>query len=97
VMLVSILRGDWRAFLAGYLAFLAMDMCASLLAFFLDKKPKWWLLMLIIQRFSYRQIMYYISLKAMVSALHGVRHGWRKLERQGSVATGAPTRTGGAG
>ena len=93
VMVFSIIRGDWRAFLAGYLAFLAMDMCASLLAFFLDKKPKWWLIMLLFQRFSYRQIMYYISLKAMLAALRGMRHGWRKLDRQGSVALApaAPT------
>lgn len=85
VMVASIIRGDWSAFLAGYLAFLFMDVCASLLAFWLDRKPKWWLLLLLVQRFSYRQIMYYVSLKSMLAALRGLRHGWRKLERKGTV------------
>jgi cellulose synthase/poly-beta-1,6-N-acetylglucosamine synthase-like glycosyltransferase/peptidoglycan/xylan/chitin deacetylase (PgdA/CDA1 family) len=87
VMVASIIRGDWSAFLAGYLAFLFMDMCASLLAFWLDRKPKWWLLLLLVQRFSYRQIMYYVSLKSMLAALRGMRHGWRKLERKGTVSS----------
>ena len=86
VMLLSIFRGDWKAFLAGYLAFLVMDLCGSLLAFTLDRKPIRWLILLIIQRFSYRQIMYYVSLKALIAALKGARHGWRKLDRTGSVS-----------
>ncbi len=87
LMVFSVWRGDWRAFLAGYLAFLAMDICGSLLAFTLDRKPLRWLPLLLIQRFSYRQIMYYVCFKAMVSALRGARHGWRKLERTGALAT----------
>jgi peptidoglycan-N-acetylglucosamine deacetylase len=85
VMVMSIFRGDWRAFLAGYLAFLAMDLCGSLLAFTLDRKPVRWLALLLVQRFTYRQIMYYVSLKAMLAALRGARHGWRKLDRTGTV------------
>jgi hypothetical protein len=38
-----------------------------------------------VQRFSYRQIMYYICFKAMIEAVRGARHGWRKLDRTGSV------------
>jgi hypothetical protein len=82
-------RGDWSAFLAGYLAFLAMDVCGSLLAFTLDRKPLRWLGLLLVQRFSYRQIMYYVCFKAMVSALRGRKHGWRKLERTGALNTTA--------
>jgi hypothetical protein len=62
-----------------------MDVCGSLLAVTLDGKPLRWLWMLLIQRFTYRQMMYFVSLKAMVAALRGARHGWRKLERTGSV------------
>jgi peptidoglycan-N-acetylglucosamine deacetylase len=86
VMLLSIFRGDWSAFLSGYLAFLAMDVCGSLLAFTLDKKPMRWLLLLLIQRFTYRQLMYYVSIKAMIAAIRGRKHGWRKLDRTGSVS-----------
>ena len=85
VMVLAILRGDWRAFLAGYVAFLVMDLCGSLLAFLLDGKPVRWLGLLLVQRFSYRQLMYYVSFKALVAALRGARHGWRKLDRTGSV------------
>jgi len=90
VMLLSILRGDAGAFLAGYLVFLLMDVCGSLLAFMLDDKPKRWLWMLLIQRFTYRQLMYFVSLKAMLAAVRGARHGWKKLDRTGSVELAAP-------
>jgi cellulose synthase/poly-beta-1,6-N-acetylglucosamine synthase-like glycosyltransferase/peptidoglycan/xylan/chitin deacetylase (PgdA/CDA1 family)/spore germination protein YaaH len=85
VMVLSLFRGDFGAFAAGYIAFLLMDVCGSLLAFTLDGKPLRWLWMLLVQRFTYRQMMYYVSLKAMLAALQGARHGWRKLDRTGSV------------
>jgi cellulose synthase/poly-beta-1,6-N-acetylglucosamine synthase-like glycosyltransferase len=91
MMVLSVWRGDWRAFLAGYLAFLAMDICGSLLAFTLDHKPLRFLPLLLIQRFSYRQIMYYVCFRAMVSALRGSRYGWRKLERSGALNPGVTT------
>jgi peptidoglycan-N-acetylglucosamine deacetylase len=90
MMVLSVFRGDWRAFLAGYLAFLAMDICGSLLAFTLDHKPMRWLSLLLVQRFSYRQIMYYVCFKAMIAAVRGARHGWRKLDRTGALAQGEP-------
>jgi peptidoglycan-N-acetylglucosamine deacetylase len=86
MMVLSVFRGDWRAFMAGYVAFLAMDICGSLLAFTLDRKPLRYLPLLLVQRFSYRQIMYYVCFKALISAVRGARHGWRKLDRTGSVA-----------
>ncbi|HEX6241580.1 MAG TPA: glycosyltransferase, partial [Polyangiales bacterium] len=79
VMVLSLFRGDFKAFAAGYVAFLLMDVCGSLLAFTLDEKPLRWLWMLLVQRFTYRQMMYFVSLKAMLAALQGARHGWRKL------------------
>ncbi len=87
LMVASVFRGDWRAFLAGYLAFLAMDICGSLLAFTLDHKPLRWLPLLLVQRFSYRQIMYYVCFKALIAAVRGARHGWRKLDRTGALTT----------
>jgi cellulose synthase/poly-beta-1,6-N-acetylglucosamine synthase-like glycosyltransferase len=87
MMVLSVWTGDWRAFLAGYVAFLAMDVCGSLLAFTLDRKPMRWLPLLLIQRFSYRQIMYYVCFKAIVAAIRGRKHGWRKLERTGALNT----------
>jgi cellulose synthase/poly-beta-1,6-N-acetylglucosamine synthase-like glycosyltransferase/peptidoglycan/xylan/chitin deacetylase (PgdA/CDA1 family) len=88
IMVLSICRGDWQAFLAGYVAFLAMDICGSILAFTLDHKPLKWLPLLLVQRFTYRQIMYYVCFKAMLAAVKGARHGWKKLDRTGSVDAG---------
>ena len=48
-----------------------------------------WLPLLLIQRFSYRQIMYYVCFKAIIAAVRGARHGWRKLDRTGSVSNKA--------
>jgi hypothetical protein len=90
VMVMSLFRGDFQAFVAGYVAFLLMDVCGSLLAFTLDEKPLRWLWMLLVQRFTYRQMMYFVSLKAMVAALRGARHGWRKLDRTGNVDLVSP-------
>ena len=45
------------------------------------------------QRFSYRQIMYYVCFKAMIAAVRGARHGWRKLDRTGSVTRQSEART----
>jgi hypothetical protein len=33
-----------------------------------------------VQRFGYRQLMYYVVVKSLDAALHGVRVGWGKLE-----------------
>lgn len=95
----AIVTGSWSAVLSGYLGFLAMDLVASALAFHLDRKPMRWLPLLLVQRFTYRQFLYLVSFRAMLAVLAGSRHGWRKLERTGSVvtlplptATPAPTR-----
>ena len=88
IMVLAICRGDWKAFLAGYVAFLVMDIWGSVLAFTLDHKPLRWLPLLLVQRFTYRQIMYYVCFKAMLAAVKGARHGWRKLDRTGSVDAG---------
>jgi cellulose synthase/poly-beta-1,6-N-acetylglucosamine synthase-like glycosyltransferase len=90
VMVLSLIRGDFEAFAAGYVAFLLMDVCGSLLAFVLDGKPVRWLWMLLIQRFTYRQMMYWVSLKAMLAAVRGARHGWKKLDRTGTVQLDVP-------
>ena len=41
------------------------------------------------QRFFYRQLIYYVAIKAFVTALRGPRVGWGKLERSASVSVAA--------
>ena len=85
VMVFALLSGNLGAVLSGYLGFLAMDLLASVIAFRLDNKPLRWLPLLLIQRFTYRQFMYLVCLRALVAVIAGGRHGWRKLERTGTA------------
>ncbi len=85
VMILALLSGNLGAVLSGYLGFLVMDVLASAIAFRLDGKPLRWLALLLIQRFTYRQLLYLVCLRALVAAISGGRHGWRKLDRTASV------------
>jgi cellulose synthase/poly-beta-1,6-N-acetylglucosamine synthase-like glycosyltransferase/peptidoglycan/xylan/chitin deacetylase (PgdA/CDA1 family)/spore germination protein YaaH len=69
-----------------WLAFGAIDILAGIVAFGLEANERWRLLWLMLpQRFGYRQIMYYVVIKAITSALRGPSVGWGKLERSGRV------------
>ncbi|MBC7473904.1 MAG: glycosyltransferase family 2 protein, partial [Candidatus Sericytochromatia bacterium] len=67
-----------------YAIFISFDFFTSALAFMLEKKENWRLLgWVFVQRFVYRQIMYYIGMKAVLTAIRGGLVGWGKLERKG--------------
>jgi len=69
-----------------YALFLAVDWLAAAFAFALEKKEEWSLLWwLFLQRFCYRQVMYYVMIKSVVTALRGGTVGWGKLERKATV------------
>jgi cellulose synthase/poly-beta-1,6-N-acetylglucosamine synthase-like glycosyltransferase len=71
---------------AYWLAFTAIDVLAAAIAFALSTRERWGLMWLLIpQRIGYRQIMYYVVLKALAAAIRGPRVGWGKLERSGRV------------
>ncbi|WP_157217296.1 polysaccharide deacetylase family protein [Flavisphingomonas formosensis] len=81
-------QGDLWRMLTYWVAFTAIDLLAGVVAFALERKERWSLLWLMIpQRFGYRQIMYYVVIKAVTQALRGPRVGWGKLERSGRVAS----------
>ncbi|MDW2981571.1 glycosyltransferase [Rhodanobacter sp. KK11] len=72
--------------LAFYAAFMAVDLGASALAFALEKKEKWSLLWwLVLQRFGYRQLMYYVVVRSVWTAIKGPSVGWGKQERKATV------------
>lgn len=72
--------------LAYWLIFTAIDLLSAIVAFALERREKWSLLWLLIpQRIGYRQVMYYVVLKAITQALRGPRVGWGKLQRTGRV------------
>ena len=55
-------------------------------AFALEKREQWSLLWwLLLQRFGYRQVMYTVLVRSMLSAARGALVGWGKLERKATV------------
>ncbi|MEN6441530.1 MAG: polysaccharide deacetylase family protein [Syntrophobacter sp.] len=77
----------WRV-LFYYALFVTIDYLAGILAFALEYKENWTLLIFLFwQRFFYRQLMYYVAIKSIVNSLRGVLVGWGKLERKGTVRT----------
>lgn len=69
-----------------YALFLAVDWCTAAFAFLLERKERWRLLWwLFLQRLCYRQVMYYVMLKSVATAIGGSLVGWGKLERKATV------------
>ncbi len=67
-------------------AFIFLDLSAGALGMALEKRAPWKdLLWLPAQRFGYRQLMYYVVVKSIVTAIRGPRVGWGKLERRNSA------------
>jgi peptidoglycan-N-acetylglucosamine deacetylase len=66
--------------------FLMVDAGAAVLAFSFEKTEDWRLLFwLPLQRFGYRQIMYYVVVKSVLKALTGPLVGWGTIDRTASV------------
>jgi cellulose synthase/poly-beta-1,6-N-acetylglucosamine synthase-like glycosyltransferase len=75
-----------RQVLFYYAFFLAIDWVAACFAFLLEKKEHWRLLWwLFLQRFCYRQVMYYVMIKSVAVATRGAAVGWGKLDRKATV------------
>ena len=72
--------------LTYYAVFLIIDWLASIVAFVLEPDEDKWLTWLIfLQRFAYRQVMYWVVVRSVVAALRGRVVGWGKLERKATV------------
>jgi hypothetical protein len=68
---------------------MVVDLGAALIGFLMEKGEDWTLLWwLPLQRFGYRQIMYYVLVRSISTALRGRFVGWSKLERTGTVKVG---------
>lgn len=91
----SALTKDWRplpdatqtmAFIGFvYAVFFIIELISAWIAVAMDREKKsllWWLFL---QRLIYRQVLYTVVWKALWTALKGVRTGWGKFERTGTV------------
>jgi len=79
-----------------YVIFLVVDWLAAVVAFLMEpgeEKALTWLVL--IQRFVFRQTMYWVVVKSIAAALRGHVVGWGKLERKGMnlLPTTANTQT----
>jgi cellulose synthase/poly-beta-1,6-N-acetylglucosamine synthase-like glycosyltransferase/peptidoglycan/xylan/chitin deacetylase (PgdA/CDA1 family)/spore germination protein YaaH len=73
-----------------YAAFMTVDLAAAALAFAMEKKEKWSLLWwLVLQRFGYRQLMYYVVIRSVWTAIRGPSVGWGRQERKATVNSGS--------
>jgi cellulose synthase/poly-beta-1,6-N-acetylglucosamine synthase-like glycosyltransferase len=83
------MKGDLQYVAFFWLLFAAIDLTAGLIAMALERRENWRLMAwLIPQRFGYRQVMYYVVIKALVQALRGPRVGWSTVARSGEVRIG---------
>ncbi|MBU1307027.1 MAG: glycosyltransferase, partial [Alphaproteobacteria bacterium] len=78
------------AFLAVFFAFVLIDFVAAVTSFCHEPKEDWRLLIWIIpQRFFYRQLIYLVAIRAVLSAIRGAPVGWGTLSRTANVKSSA--------
>jgi len=81
---------------AYWLAFTLVDLACGWIAYRLDtRRERFRPLLLLAQRFVYRQLMYSVVIRAVSAAFAGKGIGWGKLERTGRVTAtpgGSPAR-----
>jgi len=80
------MKGDLHRVAMFWLLFAAIDLTAGFIAFALERRENWRLMAwLVPQRFGYRQVMYYVVIKAVIQALRGPRVGWSSIARSGQA------------
>jgi len=70
-------------------AFIFLDLSAGALGMALERRAPWGdLVWLPVQRFGYRQLMYWVVVRSVATAIGGYRVGWGKLERRATAVVG---------
>ena len=83
-------QSDVLHMLIYWVGFTAIDATCGWIAYRLEPRERRFpVLLLLMQRFVYRQIMYSVVVRAVAAAVRGPWVGWGKLERSGRVATPA--------
>jgi cellulose synthase/poly-beta-1,6-N-acetylglucosamine synthase-like glycosyltransferase/peptidoglycan/xylan/chitin deacetylase (PgdA/CDA1 family) len=84
VPLVSMTRtADLQRSVLFFLGFLLIDVLTCVIAFALERKEDWSLLIpVLLQRFYYRQLMYVVLFRSVKEAVSGRPVGWRGVERE---------------
>ncbi len=78
---------NFEHILLYYALFVLIDFLLASFAFFLERKENPRLLFwLFFQRFLYRQLMYYVAIRAVIRAVRGSEVGWNKLDRTARIS-----------
>ena len=85
IMIFGIIGGFWQQIITYYVLFLAFDFGTALLAFSFEKEKLHKLWLILPQRIIYRQLMYWVLIKSIVSAIRGTLVGWGILKRTGKL------------
>jgi len=82
---------DVERSLIFFVGFMLIDLLTCVIAFALERKEEWSLLWpLLLQRFYYRQMMYWVLFRALVRAVQGRAVGWRGVEPHVPSPVGQP-------
>ena len=80
----------WLRLGVYWASFVSIDLLAGWIAYRLEPtRQRFPALLMLAQRFVYRQLMYGVVIRSLISALRGKMVGWGKLERSGSVSVEA--------
>jgi poly-beta-1,6 N-acetyl-D-glucosamine synthase len=81
----AIFAGNFWHVAIYYFLMLGLELIGATIALWIDKSDWKLLPWLLLQRFIYRQLMYYVILKSLLTALSGISVGWNKIERHGTA------------
>lgn len=84
-LVYSVFAGNFGRVATFYCAMFGIELLAAIVATVMDRSGGRLLPWLFAQKFLYRQMMYYVVLKSIVSAFRGGTVGWGKLERTGTA------------
>src|SRR5215469_1840994 len=84
--------GDLMRSVFFFIGFLLIDVLTCVLAFALERKEDWTLLVpVLLQRFYYRQLMYVVLFRSVKEAVRGRPVGWRGVEPEPPLEPQAPS------
>ncbi|HEY8545743.1 MAG TPA: glycosyltransferase family 2 protein, partial [Acidimicrobiales bacterium] len=81
VAVVAVATGGSRAVLAGWVTFTLAQLALAAVAFRLDREPLGPLWAVPLQQVFYRQLMYLVVIRSVLTAASGTRLRWQKLRR----------------
>jgi hypothetical protein len=84
---------DLAIILGYWTIFSCVEMIGAWVAFRLDKEDPKLIGWLLLQRFVYRQLLYYVVVKSLDAAIRGSFVGWGKFERKGTVQEPTPQKS----